>query len=87
MSSFILLCMYIGSALSIDGHSVNEPNITCSSNFYLENSTCFPICQEWSRFSDTGAKLVIVSAGLASVLGLLGGIAVIVGSIIRYKSM
>ena len=61
--------------------------MTCSPDFYLENSICFPICQEWTRFSYAEAALVRGSASTASVLGIMGGIAVIVGSIIRYKSM
>ena len=80
--------IYIGgSALPSDRVSPIIFNVTCSPDFYLENSTCFPICQEWTRFSYAEVALVRGSAGAASVLGIMGGIAVIVGSIIRYKSM
>ena len=70
-----------------DALAINESNVTCSPDFYVENSTCFPICQEWSAYSDDSTVLVRVFAAIAAVVGILGGSAVIVGSIIRYKSM
>ena len=80
--------MYIGgSGLPSDEVSPKNFNVTCSPDFYLEDSTCFPICQEWSRFSYTEVALIRGSAAAASVVGIVGGIAVIVGSIIRRKSM
>lgn len=83
-----LLCHALdGSGLSSDSLSMNESNVTCSPDFYLDNSTCFPICQEWKIFSDAEAALAVNTAAIASVIGILGSIAVIVGSIIRYKSM
>ena len=82
-------CMqYIGgSGLPSDGVSPNNLNVTCSPDFYPKNSTCFPICEEWTQFSYAETALVRGSAATASVVGIMGGIAVIVGSIIRYKSM
>ena len=85
-----LLCyiQYIGgSCLPSDGVSPNNLTVTCSPDFYLENSTCFPICQEWTQFSYAETGLVRGSAAAASVVAIMGGIAVIVGSIIRYKTM
>ena len=83
-----LFFLYIGgSGLPSDGVSTNSSNVTCSPDFYLENSTCFPICQQWRQFSKSETALVRGSAASSSVVGILGGIAVIVGSVIRYKSM
>ena len=76
-----------GSDLPSNGPPLNRSNVTCSPDFFLENSTCFPICQEWKQFSDAETALVTGSILVASVFGILGGIAVIVGSVIRYKSM
>ena len=76
-----------GSGSQTDEFSFNESNVTCSPNFYLYNQTCLPICEEWKRFSDTESALVSGSAATASVVGILGGVAVIVGSIMRYKTM
>ena len=77
-----------GSGSQSDGLLISSnPNVTCSADFYLENSTCFPICQEWTRFSQTEHTLLVGSAAGASVLGIIGGLGVIVGSIVRYKSM
>ena len=63
------------------------PNVTCSPDFYLENSTCFPICQQWKQYSDTKSALVRGFIIAASLSGILGGVTVIVGSVIRYKTM
>ena len=78
----------VGSGFPSDGLSPSTNNhVNCSPDFYLENSTCFPICQEWTQFSYAEAALVRGSAATASVVGIMGGIAVIIGSIIRFKSM
>ena len=66
---------------------LDRPNITCSQNFYLKNSTCVPICQEWKQYSDVEYALVIYSIAISGIVSLLGCIAVVIGSIIRYKSM
>ena len=65
----------------------SDSNVTCSAQFYLENSTCFPLCEEWMQFSSTNTALVSSIATTVSVLAILGGAAVIVGSIVRYQSM
>ena len=82
-----LWCALGGSGLPSDTQSVNESNVTCSPDFYEENSTCYPICQEWKRLTKDKNVLVRLAAAISSVVGILGGIAVIVGSIIRHKSM
>ena len=66
---------------------LDGPNITCSDDFYLKNSTCLPICQEWKQYSDMESSLLIGSVAISAVLSLLGCIAVIAGSIVRYKTM
>ena len=66
---------------------MNDLNVTCSPDFFLENSTCFPICQEWNQFPDDQANFVVAGVGIASLLAIVGGMAVIVGSVIRYKRM
>ena len=62
-------------------------NVTCSPDFYLENSTCLPICQSWKQFSSAVSALGRGFIVAASLIGILSGIAVIVGSVIRYKIM
>ena len=76
-----------GSGSIGDRLQLNGSNLTCSPTFYLENSTCFPLCEEWMQFSEANTYLVSGTAATVSVLALLGGFAVIAGSIIRYKSM
>ena len=66
---------------------LDGPNITCIENFYLKNSTCVPICQEWKQYSGVEYALVIYSIAISGVVSLLGCIAVVIGSIIRYKNM
>ena len=80
------LVLDFGSGES-EGASANETNITCSPTFYLENSTCLPECEEWLQISFSLHSLVTGTAYASSLLAVLGGVAVIVGSIIRYKSM
>ena len=86
LTTTVLLWCALGSGLPNGALLINESNVTCSPSFYEENSTCFPICQTWSTDETTGL-IKLVAAGIASVLGILGGSAVIVGSVIRYKSM
>ena len=87
LTTTVLLWCALGSGLPNDELSIDEPSVTCSPDFYEENSTCYPICQEWKTFSDGKTALIRVSATMATVVGILGGTAVILGSIIRYKSM
>ena len=62
-------------------------NLTCSDTFYLENSTCIPKCDSWEEYSySTSAALQAVLI-IASVLGSICGAAVIIGSILQYKTM
>lgn len=83
-----ILCFTMAAvSLKTESASVQPLNVTCSPDFYLENSTCFPICQQWKQFSDSVSALVQILITAASLLGILGGGAVIVGSAIRYKSM
>ena len=71
----------------MDGLLLNESNKTCSMDFYLENSTCLPLCEEWKQFSDDATDLFIALTTIGSVMGILGGVAFIVASIVRRKSM
>ena len=66
---------------------LDGPNITCSENYYLKNFTCVPICQEWKQLSDVEYAMLIYSILISGIVSLLGCIAVVVGSIIRYKDM
>ena len=75
-----------GSGTS-DESFLNESNVSCSPDFYLENSTCFPVCEEWRQYSDGETALTKAFVSLALVIALLGCVAVIVASFIRYKSM
>ena len=86
LTTTVFLWCALGSGLPNGALPTNESIVTCSPNFYEENSTCFPICQTWSTDGTTGL-VKLVTAAIASVLGILGGSAVIVGSVIRYKSM
>ena len=61
--------------------------MTCSIDFYLEESTCFPLCEQWKEFSDVATALTIGSIAAASVIVILGGIAVISASFVRYDKM
>lgn len=65
----------------------NQSSVTCSRDFYLENSTCLPICQEWKQNSDAVTASVIGCIMFAGVVGILGCIVVFVGSFIRYNTM
>ena len=76
-----------GFGSGMDGLLQNESNVTCSVGFYLEGSTCFPLCEDWKQFSDVATALTIGSITAASVMGFLGGIAVILGSLVRYDTM
>ena len=69
------------------GMPLNESNVTCSSDFHLENFMCFPICEQWRQFSDAETALTVGSVTTAALIGILGSVAVIVASIIRYKNM
>ena len=66
---------------------LNESNVTCSIDFYLEGSTCFPLCEQWKQFSDVGTALTIGPIAVVSVMTILGGVAVILGSFVRYDKM
>ena len=41
-----------GSGTGSDGSFLDEPNMSGSPDFYLENSTCFPLCKEWRQYFD-----------------------------------
>ena len=79
--------MIIGFESGTNELLLDGPNITCTENFYLKNSTCVPICQEWKRYSDAEYVMTIYSLTISGVVSLLGCIAVVIGSIIRYKNM
>ena len=79
--------MYFSATESGSGSVMDDLNVTCSPDFFLENSTCFPLCQEWKQFSDGRDTIFFGIIATTSVLAVLGGIAMIVGSVIRYKSM
>ena len=66
---------------------LDGPNITCSEQFYLKNSTCIPICQEWNQHSEAESAMMSSFIAISGVFSILGCIAVIIGSIIRYKNM
>ena len=71
----------------MEGLLLNESNKTCSVDFYLENSTCLPLCEDWKQFSDDATDLIIAFTAIGSVMGILGGIAFIMASFVRHKSM
>ena len=81
--------IFIKGAVSSNTENTAFPtsNVTCSPDFYLENATCFPVCETWKQYSDDISALVAGWILLASLLGILSGIAVIAGSIVRYKTM
>ena len=63
------------------------PNLTCSDTFYVENSTCLPKCDAWEESSPSITAAVTAILITASVLGSISGVAVIIGSILQYKTM
>ena len=71
----------------MDQINSNVSSLNCSPNFYVDNSTCLPVCQKWTQYTDVQSALVIGSATVSAVLSLLAGAAVIVGSIIQRKTM
>ena len=79
--------MAAGFGSESGGLVFNESNLTCSPAFYLANSTCLPICQEWKQYPDKESAAVVGCIVMASVVAILGGVAMIVGSFIRYKAM
>ena len=66
---------------------LNESNITCSLNFYLENFTCLPECLEWDEYPNEESAIVTASVVCAAMVASFGLIGVIIGTIIRHKSM
>ena len=66
---------------------LNEFNLTCSSDFYLENSTCVPSCSQWKPYLDVEYAILWASLILTTVLAVVGSTGVIIGAIIRRKSM
>ena len=82
-----LYCIVFGSGSGMDGLLLNESNMTCSIDFYVENSTCLPLCEEWTQFSDAGTNVIIALVTIGSVMGILGGVAFIVVSIVRHEHM
>ena len=77
----------LGSGSGMDGLLLNESNNPCSIDFYLENSTCLTLCEEWKQFSDDATDLIIAFTTIGSVIGILGSIAFIVAYFVRHKSM
>ena len=71
----------------MDGLLLNEQNRTCSMDFYLENSTCLPLCEEWKQFSHDVTDLIIGLTTIGSVMGILGSVVFIMASIVRHKHM
>ena len=76
-----------GSTFQNDDLVSNETNVTCNPGFYVEDSTCFPMCQEWMLFSGARTLMTRIIIGASSLLATVTCVAVIVGYIIRYRTM
>ena len=82
-----------GFATAEDGsapsHDFEETllNLTCSDMFYLENSTCLPECHTWEDSPPNAAVVLKIALGVALVLGIIGGGAVLIGSFLQHKTM
>ena len=62
-------------------------NITCSASFYVEDGICVPACDEWEQDSHQTTVTIATALLLTALVSLAGGTSVIIGSIIRRKSM
>ena len=61
--------------------------VTCSTSFYVEDGICVPACDEWEQDSHQTTITIATALLLAALMSLAGGTGVIIGSIIRRKSM
>ena len=62
-------------------------NITCKEDFIEINNTCLPRCDKFELTTHSGALLLIYSELIASCLGVLICILIVILSIKNYKTM
>ena len=60
---------------------------TCQVDFFSDGGVCKPECGRWSIYSDELATAITVLVFLSTTVGIIGGMAVFILSLIRYKKM
>lgn len=69
--------------------SPEQDLLPCREDFFREEGSedCVPSCYTWREYSDTEVIVVDVLVLLATVIGLVAGLVVLVISLIRFKRM
>ena len=77
-------CLYTAKVLQ----SISE-TLDCRENFFREQEggLCFPKCEKWQEFSPSEVMATDAIILLSAAVGIIAAVAVIIISIIRYKSM
>ena len=95
-----LLHVYIlvdsGSGVSTNTSPGSNTSLVCSEGFYvsledISNGTteevCRPECGEWEEFPHSTVVALYVTQTVAGVTYMIGGVVVLVLSVMRYKQM
>ena len=77
----------VGNTTSPPTNAIISVNLTCNEDlgFVEMNNTCQPLCSRWMLYSKLGGDIADGIVLTCALVGLLGGVAVLFFSVVRYE--
>ena len=77
----------IPETIQSNNSNSSSDKISCQVDFFLDNGTCRPKCGEWGINTKQATAALRAVDITAVIIGIIGGIIVLVLSLLRYKQM